>query len=313
MASDHAVASSEEASDERYGATARPAACRICASRSLSLTHDQIVIADPLPAVPRFRSLWACEDCDACWSNLPPSIAAGSYYRAKPEADHALLESDSGRRFKRVRHAVEHAIHASSYRLLDVGCATGAHFDAYGNEVDKFGIEPAASAAESVRMRGATYLGGSLDDAPESAFDVVAALDVIEHIEHPRPFLDGLACSTAPGGVVVIVTGNIKSFSARWGGARWLYYALPEHCSFYSPQALDRYWVGERGYVPVTKTWIANKDVSLGYLATFLRGVAVESLLKILPQSQVRGLELEGRARFPFFCDNMLLTYRKPN
>jgi SAM-dependent methyltransferase len=293
------------------GTLARPESCRLCGTRELELRYRDVVIADPAGAPPRLRSLWNCRRCHAYWSCLPPDVAESSYYQGKPEEDHVQLE-EGQQRFRRVRSVLEAALGRAPERLLDVGCAGGAHFEVYPATVERFGIEPAASAAPSIRARGATWLGASLADAPAGSFDAVASLDVLEHVDDPRPFLDGLDRCLAPGGVLVLVTGDIDAFSARLSGRRWLYYALPEHCSFYSRKALHRHWVGERGYTETAKTWVANTDVDGRYVRTFLRGVAREAVMKALPRARTRAIELDGRGRFPFFCDNMLVAYRKP-
>jgi 2-polyprenyl-3-methyl-5-hydroxy-6-metoxy-1,4-benzoquinol methylase len=275
------------------------------------LRYEDILIATPPAAAPRLRSLWGCTRCHAYWTRLPGEIGTSEYYREKPEVDHHLLEGGLDR-FRRVRRAVEAALGAESYRVLDVGCAAGAHLNIYPATVGKFGVEPARSAAEALRRRGVTWLGPSAADAPTAAFEAVTALDVLEHVEQPRPFLDELDRCVAPGGVVALVTGNIDSPSARLGGRRWLYYALPEHCSFFSARALRSYWVGERGYEAVGRTWIANQDVDAAYVLDFLRGAGREAVLKVLPHERVRAIERRGGGRFPFFCDNMLLTFRRP-
>lgn len=295
----------------RGGSVARPESCGLCGTSDLSLRYGDVVVADPDAAAVRVRSIWDCERCHAYWSLLPADVGTSSYYRAKPEEDHAQLE-DGQQRFRRVRAAIEAGLGREPRRLLDVGCAGGAHFDVYGETVERFGIEPAASAEAILKERGVTWLGPSLDDAPAGGFDAVASLDVLEHVEDPRPFLDGLDRCLAPGGVLALVTGDIDSVSARWGGRRWLYYALPEHCTFYSERALRRHWVEERGYVQLGKTWIANTDVDAAYVRSFVRGVGREAVMKALPRHRARQIEREGRARFPFFCDNMLVTYRKP-
>ena len=295
----------------RGGTVARPEACRLCGTPELSLRYSDVVIGDPHPARVQLRSVWECERCHAYWSILPPDVAASSYYEEKPEEDHVKLE-EGEQRFRRVRSALESGLGRPPRRLLDVGCAGGAHFEVYDDGVERFGIEPAASAAAVLEERGVTWLGPSLDDAPEAGFDAVASLDVLEHVEEPRSFLDGLDRCLASGGVLAIVTGDIDSFSARFGGHRWIYYALREHCSFYSRGALRRYWVEERGYEELRKTWAANTDVDGAYVRTFLRGIGREAVMKALPKRRARAIELEGRARFPFFCDNMLVTYRKP-
>ncbi|HKP89650.1 MAG TPA: class I SAM-dependent methyltransferase [Thermoleophilaceae bacterium] len=292
------------------GSVGRPESCRLCGTPELSLRYADVVIADPHGSA-GLRSIWECRRCHAYWSDLPSEVASSRYYREKPKEHHAQLEAGT-QRFRRVRTALEAGLGREPRRLLDVGCAGGAHFDVYGEGVERFGIEPAASAAPMLAERGVTWLGKSVDDAPEAGFDAVTSLDVLEHVEWPRPFLDGLDRCLAPGGVIAIVTGDIDSFSARWGRRRWLYYALPEHCSFYSERALRRYWVEERGYEQLDKTWIANADVDPAYVRNFLGGIAREAAMKALPARRTREMERAGRGRFPFFCDNLLVTYRKP-
>jgi SAM-dependent methyltransferase len=270
-----------------------------------------VVVADPEGAQVRLRSIRECDRCHAYWSRLPADVASPRYYREKPEEDHVQLETGR-QRFRRVRAHLEAGLGREPRRLLDVGCAAGAHFDVYSEGVERFGVEPAASAESILRGRGVTWLGASLDDAPTGGFDAVTSLDVLEHIERPRPFLEGLDRCLAPGGVLALVTGDIDSPSARWGGRRWLYYALPEHCAFYSERALRRYWVEEKGYEPLQKTWIANTDVDAAYVRGFLRGVGREAVMRALPKHRASEIERAGRARFPFFCDNLLVTYRKP-
>ncbi len=291
----------------------RPKDCGLCGSEALRRLHEDVVVADEPPvSPPRFRTLWGCDRCRAYWSVLPPATGTPEYYRAKPREAHAALEGGRAR-FEQVRRAVERALGRSAYALLDVGCASGAHFDAYGPGVAKHGVEPAASAVEAIRGRGATWLGPSIDAIPDGrTFDAVTALDVLEHLERPRPFLDALDRRVAPGGVAALVTGDVDSWSARWGGRRWLYYALPEHCSFYSAASLRRYWEGERGYALVAREAIPNQDPGAAYHRAFFRAVAREAVLKLLPRAKVRALELAGRGRFPFWFDNMLLVFRKP-
>jgi SAM-dependent methyltransferase len=289
----------------------RPAACPLCGG-GLRLAWDGIRIDDPEPARVRQRALWGCDACRALWSKLPDGTGTASYYGAKPVADHLALEGGM-KRFQRVRAAVERALGRRTFSILDVGCAQGAHLTAYAPGVAKSGVEPALSARPALEARGIRWLGPSLDAVqPGTTFDVVTCLDVLEHLEDPKALIAGLDRVLAPGGVLALVTGNIDAPSARIAGRRWLYYALPEHCSFYSWKALRGVFVERMGYRLSARTWIANQDVDLAYVRAFGRALVREAAIRLLPERRVRAYEREGRARFPFFCDNMLVVLRKP-
>lgn len=291
--------------------TARPEACPLCAGL-LRLRWSGILVDDGRGSPPRFRSLWTCDACRALWSRLPEGIGTAAYYAAKPVEHHEALEAGAGR-FRRVRRAVEHAVGRASFSILDVGSAQGAHLAVYGPSVAKSAVEPALSARPTLESRGIRWLGPSVESVSAgTVFDAVTCLDVLEHLEDPNPLIEGLDRVVAPGGALALVTGNIDAPSARIAGRRWLYYALPEHCSFYSWHALRGVFVDRKGYRLVSKTAIANQDVDLAYVCAFVRSLAREAVLRFLPEARVRDYEREGRARFPFFRDNMLVVLRKP-
>jgi 2-polyprenyl-3-methyl-5-hydroxy-6-metoxy-1,4-benzoquinol methylase len=289
-----------------------PPDCGLCGNAALRPLHRDILIDDPGAGPPRFRTLHRCDSCRSLWSALPGSTGDRAYYESKPIEDHELLEGGLDR-FRQVRRAVEASLGRRDYSILDVGCAAGAHLTVYGDAVAKHGIEPSAAAGESLRRRGIDRVGRFLEDlAPDAGFDVITCLDVLEHLERPAPFLQGMDRHLRHGGLLVLVTGDIDACSARYGGRRWLYYALPEHCTFYSAGALARFLARHGGYRLERRRRIANQDVDARYLRAFVRAVARETVLKLLPASRTRGLELAGRGRFPFFYDNMLLVFRKP-
>jgi hypothetical protein len=41
-----------------------------------------------------------------------------------------------------------------------------------------------------------------------------------------------------PGGLIVLVTPNIKSLLARVSGSRWVSFKIPEHVSYYDPDTI---------------------------------------------------------------------------
>ena len=71
-------------------------------------------------------------------------------------------------------------------------------------------------------------------------YDVIALLDVLEHLENPLAALKQLSTALAPGGFLVALTGNADSFGARLYKGSWYYSNYSEHISFFTPDSLRR-------------------------------------------------------------------------
>lgn len=96
----------------------------------------------------------------------------------------------------------------SALKLLDVGCGTGATLAAFESRpVERFGIEPEAAAVEFCHKRGLTEVRQGCAESlpfPDSAFDLVLALDVLEHLEDDRAGLSEITRVVKPGGFVLL-------------------------------------------------------------------------------------------------------------
>lgn len=129
-------------------------------------------------------------------------------------------------------------------RLLEVGCGTGEAtavaarmgFNATGIDLSETAVERARERFPHLEFRAGELVDG---EAPGDGFDAVAAFDMIEHVEDPHPFTQQLARYVKPDGVVLFVTPNADSWSARALGARW-FHSFDEHVTLYTPEALDR-------------------------------------------------------------------------
>jgi SAM-dependent methyltransferase len=95
-------------------------------------------------------------------------------------------------------------------RLLDAGCGPGwalAAFRARG--FDARGLELSALAAEAARRRGLEVEVWDIESRPPSgAYEVVTALEVLEHLAEPLPALLRLKAALAPGGRLVVSLPN---------------------------------------------------------------------------------------------------------
>lgn len=93
-------------------------------------------------------------------------------------------------------------------RILEIGCGTGHNLGmlAQFGEVDAIEIDPAARAIASER------LGKPVGDAPlpaltgvpRGAYDLIAVLDVVEHIEDDVAALAAMRDCLAPGGKILV-------------------------------------------------------------------------------------------------------------
>ena len=126
---------------------------------------------------------------------------------------------------------------AGAVTVLDVGCYDGALLASLSARFKKFGVEASAAAAEAAAQRGIQVVAAKFSDIDTLAqqYDVICAVDVIEHVADPRAFVASLAQKLAAGGTLLVSTGNIESRAWRMAGGHYWYSSFPEHISFVSP------------------------------------------------------------------------------
>ena len=121
--------------------------------------------------------------------------------------------------------------------VLDVGCFDGRFLDYLGSGYRRAGIEVHPLAAEHAAAKGIEIVGRDFSDLDtlQAPFDVVVAMDVIEHVSNPEAFLASLVRAARPGGLIIISTGNTASLPWRLMGGMYWYCSIAEHISFINP------------------------------------------------------------------------------
>lgn len=128
-----------------------------------------------------------------------------------------------------------------SGRLLDVGCAAGfflaeaqAWYEVQGVELSAWS---SAYARDQLKLPVVT---GSLQSAalPNAHFALITLWDVIEHVADPVPLLREAGRVLAPGGRIVLTTGDWGSAYAQAQGERWHLLTPPWHLTFFSRTTL---------------------------------------------------------------------------
>ena len=101
-------------------------------------------------------------------------------------------------------------------RLLDLGCGMGGLLREFGEEVACFGTDRSAYALRVCRAKGAAALArADLTAQPFRAgsFDLVLALDVIEHLDDDVGFVRAAAALLAPNARFVVA---VPAFQLLW-------------------------------------------------------------------------------------------------
>lgn len=211
--------------------------------------------------------------------------------------------------------------HGSGGRVLDVGCYDGSLLAALGPEWQKFGLEASVQAAKAASDRGVTIVASRIRDLAglEQRFDVITAVDVIEHVLDPRAFLAMLAERLLPGGLIVLSTGNLTAPAWRWAGAAYWYCTIPEHLSFISPAwAEQAARVVGLGRPEVQRFSYRDLDPGERWRARlrFIKGAGA-ARLKLWLAGLMPGLLADRVKPYSFgypglFEDHMVISLRKP-
>lgn len=164
------------------------------------------------------------------------SKALGDHWEHEP--------SPRKRRFDDLARCI--TTNAKGKRILDVGCSNGALLD-YLQQSDPdwqcFGLEPGEAAATTASKRGVTILGALFDDLdpenPEHQFDVILAIDVLEHLIDPSAFIQHITDHLSPSGVFIALTGDTDAWGWKLQAQRYWYCNMPEHQVFYCKQTIE--------------------------------------------------------------------------
>lgn len=175
-------------------------------------------------------------------------------------------------------------------RILDIGCGAGilseplARLGAtmVGADPSEENIAVASAHAEesgvAVDYRATT--AEALAEAGER-FDVVLAMEVVEHVTDVPVFVATCASMVRPGGLMIAATLNrtLKSFALAIVGAeyvlRWLPRGTHQWDKFVTPAELERAIeasglnvTGERGviYNPFADRWQLSSDMDVNYM-----------------------------------------------
>lgn len=127
-------------------------------------------------------------------------------------------------------------------RLLDVGSGNGTFCAvAFERGWTAVGVDPAGPDRETAREgRSCRLVRGHLDAVePTARFEAVTLWDVVEHLDTPLAAIEACAARLAPGGWLVVETGNYASIGRVVRQGRWWGYQH-DHRWYFTPRTLER-------------------------------------------------------------------------
>ena len=198
----------------------------------------------------RILGLLRCEECAFTTADLNLSEAqlrqlytagyfAGNEYRDYV-ADRPVIEKQFRLRLRRLLRLVPNALDKN---LFEIGCAHGFFLEVARSAFRSVeGIDISDDAVAYARQ----HLGV---EASSSEFlthrfvvppDLICLWDTIEHVARPDLYLQRIANSLPPRGMLALTTGDIGSWLARTRGGRWRQIHPPTHLHYFSRYTLAR-------------------------------------------------------------------------
>ena len=264
-----------------------------------------------LPAYGPTGVLCRCRGCGVVFANpLPSEETLLQAYTSMQDPSY-LEERGRTKASDRILSLLERLL-GKKGRLLDVGCFYGVLLtDArkWGWEVE--GVEPSRWAREKAREQFDLEIRyPSLQAAafPDGSFDVVTAVDVLEHYLHPKEELGETVRILTRGGLLYLSTPDVDSLAARLLRRRWWGYR-PEHLFYFSRRSLWSF-LASFGFEPVWEGFYW-RSFTLPELLRRLKGISPALSGVLAPLGKPAFLQRVGLPVNLF--DRIALVARKGN
>jgi SAM-dependent methyltransferase len=188
-------------------------------------------------------ALYVCSDCGLLFRY--PYLSKTELMQAYAELpSNGVWESAGlGIDKKMAKEFIEHNV--LSGPILEVGCFRGDLLAGLSGNYSKYGIEPSVDASAIAGKKNIKILGRTTEDVLSgysSYFKAIVLLDVIEHFLSPLAELKALDSLLAPGGYILISTGNTSALTWKMMRLDYWYY-FPEHVCFFNPRWFN--WASE--------------------------------------------------------------------
>jgi len=128
-------------------------------------------------------------------------------------------------------------------KILELGCTYGYLFKHLKGYKNLFGIDiskHAINVAKTLNQK-AIFETQDVQDLkfPKNNFDLILAIDVLEHLPNPKKGIQEISKVLKPNGILIISTPNPDSYSHKIKKKQWFAYKDPTHISIHNKE----YWL----------------------------------------------------------------------
>jgi SAM-dependent methyltransferase len=236
--------------------------CRVCSGAARFIGHKAgNAVRGPF-------AIYRCPSCAYVFVGEPctdyATLYSEAYYRgegADPLIDYAFEIDHPDKTIRKYEwRGILQAVQAlrgktGPFRWLDYGCGNGSlvRYVKSQGAADILGFDEGAWAPRA-RAIGLTVLDAAGLEREKESFDVVSAVEVIEHMVDPVKELTRIRALMKPGGLLFYTTGNAAPF--RRTVLDWQYLIPDIHVGVFEPETLRALLTGtgfrveHRGFAP---------------------------------------------------------------
>ena len=235
--------------------------CIVCGNKKFKYLFSDF--DNYVKATKKKFSIFKCLKCELI--EIDPKISENNfdiYYPQNYNPYNIEIKKKSQFRIfiKKLRDTIINLLHIDRVKLelskfedfekkyLDFGSGNSRHLSHIKDQYPKwilYGYDKSEFAKKNL-IENNFNLIDSLENVPDSFFDIINLSSVIEHLEQPSKDLNMLKKKLKPGGIIIIKTPNWKSLGRVFFRKNWINYDIPRHIHVFSSKNLKKFLVNNK-------------------------------------------------------------------